>query len=133
MGVRLGWDVISFGDSPHMMWRMARPYLPVALAAFGLTALIYALAVRGIQAWNRRLRPGAGTGAGSPGRGVWYALASFVLLGDLGWFAANPDKAEGQAGVRLVQTSPVWKTVTNHKDRKSTGLNSTQLVISSAV
>ena len=114
MGVRLDWDVISFGNSPQMMWRMARPYLPVALAAFGLTALVYAFAVRGIQAWNRRARSETGTSAGSPGRGVWYALASFVLLGDLGWVAANPDKAEGQAGVCLVQTSPVWKTVANH-------------------
>jgi hypothetical protein len=114
MGVRLGWDVISFGDSPHMMWRMARPYLPAALAAFGLTALVYAFAVRVIQAWSRLPGIQAETRSGLPGRGVWYALASFVLLGDLGWVAANPDKAEGQAGVRLVQTSPVWKTVTNH-------------------
>ena len=55
MGVRLGWDVISFGDSPEMMWRMARPYLPVALGAFGLAVMVYALAVRGIQLWSRRL------------------------------------------------------------------------------
>jgi arylsulfatase A-like enzyme len=41
-------------------------------------------------------------------------VASFVLLGTLGLVVANPDKAEGQAGVRLVQTSPVWKRVTNH-------------------
>jgi hypothetical protein len=111
MGVRLDWDVISFGNSPAMMWRMARPYLPVALAAFGLTALVYTLAVRGIQLWSRRLR--AGTSASPPYRGVWYATASFLLLGVLGWVVANPDKAEGQAGVRLVQSSPVWKRATN--------------------
>ena len=40
-------------------------------------------------------------------------MASFVLLGALGLVVANPDKAEGQAGVRLVQTSPVWKRVAN--------------------
>ena len=111
MGVRLGWDVISFGNSPEMMWRMARPYLPGVLAAFGLTVLLYALAVRGIQLWSRR--PGAGTSASGPGRGVWYAIASFVLLGALGLVVAEPDKAEGQAGVRLVQTSPVWKRAAN--------------------
>ena len=111
MGVRLDWDVISFGDSPEMMWRMARPYLPGALAAFGLTALVYALAVRGIRRWSRR--PRAEASASPPGRGVWYAAATFLLLGALGWVAANPDKAEGQTGVRLVQTSPVWKRATN--------------------
>jgi phosphoglycerol transferase MdoB-like AlkP superfamily enzyme len=111
MGVRLGWDVISFGDSPEMMWRMARPYLPGVLAAVGLTVLLYALAVRGIQLWSRR--SGAGTSASAPGRGVWYAMASFVLLGVLGWMVADPDKGEGQAGVRLVQTSPLWKRAAN--------------------
>ncbi|MGO8925449.1 MAG: LTA synthase family protein [Limisphaerales bacterium] len=155
MGVRLGWDVISFGDSPKMMWRMARPYLPGALVAFGLAVLVYALTVRGIQLWYRRLRavPQAltpcsptmnlcvlrasavkrglvqpqrreerrgpnrglweGASASAPGRGVWYAMASFVLLGALGLVVANPDKAENQAGVRLVQTSSAWKRVAN--------------------
>jgi phosphoglycerol transferase MdoB-like AlkP superfamily enzyme len=111
MGARLDWDVISFGNSPRMMWRMARPYLPGVIATFGLTVLVYALAVRGIHLWIRR--PRAGMSASTPGRGVWYAVASFVLLGALGLIVANPDKAEGQAGVRLVQTSPVWKRVTN--------------------
>ena len=111
MGARLDWDVISFGNSPKMMWRMARPYLPGALAAFGLVALIYSFAVRGVQRWSCRSR--SGTAASLPGRGVWYAVASFVLLGALGWVVANPDKAEGQAGVRLVQTSPVWQRTAN--------------------
>jgi arylsulfatase A-like enzyme len=153
MGARLDWDVISFGDSPEMMWRMARPYVPGVLAALGLTVLAYALAVRGIQLWSRRPRavplaltpcsptmnlPGRaplpalsprhgervaegrerggaweGMSAGALGGGVRYAVASFVLLGALGLVVANPDKAEGQAGVRLVQSSPVWKRVTN--------------------
>jgi hypothetical protein len=111
MGVRLEWDVISFGDSPAMMWRMAKPYLPGVLAAIGLMVLAYALAVRGILRWSRR--PRADASARAPGRGVWYAVVSFLLLGVLGWVAANPDKAEGQTVVRLVQTSPVWKRATN--------------------
>jgi hypothetical protein len=157
MGARLDWDVISFGNSPKMMWRMARPYLPGALAAFGLMALVYALAVRGIQLWSRRrgavaldltpcsqptnrsertdpspwpspLRKGRGetlealdhgadsveeAGVRALGRGVWYAMASFALLGALGLVVADPDKGEGQAGVRLVQTSPLWKRAAN--------------------
>ena len=39
-----------------------------ALAAFGLTAVLYALAVRGIQLWSRCAQ--AGTSANGPGRGV---------------------------------------------------------------
>jgi arylsulfatase A-like enzyme len=172
MGARLDWDVISFGNSPKMMWRMARPYLPGALAAFGLMVLVYALAVRGIQLWSRRRRALAldltpcsqpmnwsgrtdpspqpsplpkgrggivgsplaergsgrgessaawrrgadsveGAGASALGRGVWYAAASFVLLGALGLVVADPDKGEGQAGVRLVQTNPLWKRAAN--------------------
>ena len=124
MGARLDWDVLSFGDSPDMMWRMARPYLPGALAALGLTVLVYALAVRGIQLWSRRAQ--TGTSASPPGRGVWYAVASFVLLGVLGLVAANPDKAEGQAGVRLVQTSPVWKRVANRTVSREEFLRSAQ-------
>jgi hypothetical protein len=111
MGARLDWDVIAFGDSPAMMWRMARPYLPGVLAALGLTVLVYTLSVRGIQLWSRRPRPA--TSAPTPANGVRYAMASFVLLGALGLVEANPDKAEGQAGVRLVQSSPVWRRVAN--------------------
>jgi len=109
MGVRLDWDVVLFGNSPKMMWRMAKPYLPGVLAVLGLTVLIYALAVRGFQLWNCRAR--AGTSASPPGRGVWYAVASFGLLGVLGFVSANPDKAEGQTALRLIQTSPVWRRV----------------------
>src|SRR6266576_6549958 len=54
MGVRLGWDLLSFADSPTMMWRMARPYLPGLAVALAATALVYALALRGVQAWLDR-------------------------------------------------------------------------------
>jgi phosphoglycerol transferase MdoB-like AlkP superfamily enzyme len=40
-------------------------------------------------------------------------MASFALLGALGLVVADPDKGEGQAGVRLVQTSPLWKRAAN--------------------
>ena len=40
-------------------------------------------------------------------------MASFVLLGTLGLVVADPDRAEGQTAVRLVQTSPLWKRTAN--------------------
>ena len=110
LGVRLDWDVLSFGNSPKMMWKMARPYLPGAFAALGVTAALYAIAVRGIQQWSRR---SAETSGNLPAQGFCFAAVAFVLLGALGLVVANPDKAGGQAAVRLVQTSPVWKRVAN--------------------
>src|ERR1035437_6995211 len=64
---------------------------------------------RGGRGAEGRERGGSweGTSASAPGSGAWYAMASFVLLGALGLVMANSDKAEGQTGVRLVQSSPV--------------------------
>lgn len=112
IGVRLGWDLLSFGDSPRMMARMVRPYLPGALVGLGIGILAYAIAVRALQRYGRRA--GAASGASQPGRYFWYAFASFVLLGALGLVLASPDDAEGQAVARLVSTSPLWKRVANH-------------------
>jgi phosphoglycerol transferase MdoB-like AlkP superfamily enzyme len=111
MGARLDWDVILFAMGPKVMWRMAGPYLPGVVAALAMVVLVYALAVRMIQRWAGRRR--ASTGGNPPNPGAWYALASFALLALLGSLLANPDKAEGQAGLRLIQTSPLWKRVAN--------------------
>lgn len=124
MGTRLDWDVISFAMGPKVMWRMAGPYLPGALAAVGVMVLVYALVMRSVQLWVRRSQ--AGTTASPSNGGAWYAIASFVLLGALGLFVANPDKAEGQAGVRLVQTSPLWKRVANRTVSREEFLRSAQ-------
>ncbi|MCX6924536.1 MAG: sulfatase-like hydrolase/transferase [Verrucomicrobia bacterium] len=113
MGVRLDWDVLSLGNSPKMMWRMARPYLPGAVVGLGLALLVYAIAVKGLQLWFRRRYQPVGA-AGSYWPGACYALACFVLLGVLGLLSADPDKAEGLAVARLVQTNPLWKRVANH-------------------
>ena len=107
MGVRLDWDVIAFGNSPRMMWRLAQPYLPGFVGGLGLLALIYALAVRGVRALLSRA--GVQGGAGLLGPGAWYALASFVSLGLLGMLMANADKANGCVVGRLVESSPLWK------------------------
>jgi hypothetical protein len=126
MGVRLGWDVLSFGDSPKMMWKLASPYLPMVAAGLLLVGAAYVLAIRGIQ--NRRalynlisarqrtavhealpsceeLEPR------SPWSAWWYIAAVFVGLGLLGLSIAESDKAEGQAVGRFVRSSPLWKRV----------------------
>ena len=106
MGVRLEWDVLSFGNSPKMMWRMARPYLAGLVLALGIVIVVYILALRGLLWWLRRR---AAAGENPSGGGGWYVAACFVLLGVIGLVAAAPDKAEGPAVLRLVQTSPWWK------------------------
>ncbi len=61
MGVRLGWDVLAFGDSPKMMLKLAKPYLPGAIAGLVVAGLAYALIVRGIRFWSARRSAGAPT------------------------------------------------------------------------
>ena len=93
-----------------MMWRMAKPYLPGALAAVAMLAVIYRLAVGRVRKWFESAREHIADGA-SPSRnpGLIYVVAAFLLLGLLGLVTVGPDKAEGQAALRLAQTSPVWK------------------------
>ena len=112
MGVRQGWDLLMIGDSPKMMWRMARPYLPGVLLALGVMVVVYALAIRGLEYLNRNRSRAS---AGATDRGPWYVVASFVLLGGLGLVMAWTDKAEAQSVLRLVWTSPLWKTVAHHR------------------
>ena len=111
MGVRLGWDVLSFGDSPKMMWRMAQPYLGGVL--FGMAAIlaVYFLAIRAIQIWQAPLADRRTTQRLSPT--FLYTVALFILFAVVGTITAEPDKAEGQASFRLVKTSPLWKRVAN--------------------
>lgn len=107
MGVRLEWDLLALGNSPKMMWRMARPYLPEAAAGFGVVVLLYTGLVRSLSAaW------------GANGQGVrrslsdcrgWYVGASFLALGIVGTVLVKPDKATGTSVVRLVKSHPVWK------------------------
>ena len=111
MGVRLGWDILSFGDSPKMMLRMAQPYLGGVLLGVVVVVAVYFLALRAIQLWEARRA--VGTSGQRPGPTAVYALAIFVLFGLIGVLTAEPDKAEGQASFRLVQTSPLWKRVAN--------------------
>ncbi len=124
MGVRLDWDLLMFGNSPKMMWRMAEPYLGGVALALCAVLVIYALAIRGLEMLNRRGRPSAGDE--STRRGPWYAFASFLLLGLLGLAMATADKGEGQSLLRLAQTSPVWRGVSHRRLSREEFLRSTE-------
>src|SRR5262249_37407934 len=45
--------------------------------------------------------------------GLVFGIASFLLLGILGWLTAEPDKAEGESALRLAASSPLWKRTLN--------------------
>jgi hypothetical protein len=104
MGVRLQWDVLEFANSPKMMWRMAKPYLPGAAAAAALALLGYALLLRAIR---RRAACGEPSENEPTSHGLRYVTACFIGLALLGLAVANADKAEGTAALAL--TSPLWK------------------------
>jgi phosphoglycerol transferase MdoB-like AlkP superfamily enzyme len=106
MGVRLGWDVISFGDSPKMMWRMAAPYLPSVLLGLAAAAAVYFL---GVRAWLRWFSRPQAEPSSAPALGRRFAFASFLLLGVLGAAGMKSDKAVAVSALRLIQTSSIWK------------------------
>jgi hypothetical protein len=106
MGVRLDWQLLEFGNSPIMMWRLARPYLP---AFFGMLAVLvggYAMALLVIQKWCSRIIETEKIPAGKNGL---FALIAFLLLGFAGWGFASRDKAEEQTTVLLVDSNPLWR------------------------
>jgi glucan phosphoethanolaminetransferase (alkaline phosphatase superfamily) len=120
MGVRLEWDVLTFGNSPKMMWRMAKPYLPGVLLGLGTVVLIYNLSLYGLERWfQRRSIKGKESATLSHSRsrnlpsGLWFAIATFLFLALLGWAVAEPDKAEGESALRLAASSPLWNRALN--------------------
>jgi len=142
MGVRLGWDVLAFGDSPTMMFKMARPYLPSLMVGLAVLVTLYAVVLRAIRVWsnraiehpqvsNRESIPSPGGPGATYSRTQWnysrplavglqspglvYVLAIFVMLAALGLAIAEPDKVEGQSLVRLVKTTPFWKRVASRR------------------
>jgi phosphoglycerol transferase MdoB-like AlkP superfamily enzyme len=106
MNVRLDWQVLTFADSPKMMWRMARPYLPVVLFTLVLVAAAYAavlwfstrrmrlMVLRHDTVWN----------------GLWFAITA-LLVGLTGMGFGKADKGEGQVLSSLIETSPWWQRV----------------------
>jgi arylsulfatase A-like enzyme len=106
MGVRLDWQVLEFGNSPIMMWRLARPYLPAFLGMLAALIIFYVIALFAIQKWRGRMTKTEKAPAGSQGV---FALVAFILLGLSGWGFAEQDKAEGQTAMLLVETNPLWQ------------------------
>ncbi len=112
LGVRFDWSVLALGNTPTMMWRMAKPYLPLVLLSLAALAAVYILTVRLLDRWlNRQVAAGS---FGLKGRGWGYAAAVFAALALCGLHSAFPDKARGQAGIRLAATSPWWKRISGH-------------------
>ena len=106
MGARLDWQLLEFGNSPTMMWRLARPFLPAFFGMLIALVAVYATLLLVIKKWCRRI---IGTEKASLNNGGLFALLAFLLLGFVGWGFANRDKAEGQTALRLVDTNPFWR------------------------
>ncbi|MGN6555932.1 MAG: LTA synthase family protein [Verrucomicrobiota bacterium] len=107
-GARLDWQVISLGlgETPKMMWRMARPYLPRAAIFLFATAGIYFLLVKAAQTWIQRREISRGP---TLAPGISYVLLSFLLLGFAGKYLMTIDKIEPQAALLLAETSPLLR------------------------
>lgn len=123
-GVRLGWDLLSFGDSPKMMLKLAKPYLPGIITGLIVMVGIYLILVRMVQTWiGQRVFASARGVPSHPATGLLvryaagppllYAAAVFLACGLVGLAVADGDKVEGQVIGRLVSTSPVWRRVAN--------------------
>jgi sulfatase-like protein len=106
MGVRLDWQLLEFGNSPTMMWRLSRPYLPAFFGILAALTMGYAIALLVIQKWRGRI---VETEKIPAKNGGLFALIAFLLLGLAGWGFADQDKAEGQTTMLLVETSPLWQ------------------------
>lgn len=108
MGVRLDWQVVSFADSPKMIWRMAKPYLPVV--TLGMTGIVvgYVIILRMLA---KRRTAGSLTASLGP-LTPRFAILTAILLGLAGLGMSKADKGEGEVLSSLVNTSPWWKRLT---------------------
>ncbi|HVU07026.1 MAG TPA: sulfatase-like hydrolase/transferase [Verrucomicrobiae bacterium] len=110
MSVRLDWQVLQFGNSPIMMWRLAKPYLPSFFLTLVVLTALYLIALFVIQKYRKRATETEKT----PKTGRWiFALTAFVLLGLSGWSFADRDKVEGQTITSLIATNPIWHRAQN--------------------
>ena len=109
MGVRLDWGVLSFGDSPKMMWRVARPYVPGLAAGFGLLVGAYLLGLRMLLR-RRGSSPASPVGGPQPDHRA-YGAACLVSLAVVGWAVTPADNARGQVACQLVRTCPLWQSM----------------------
>ncbi|HEX5219640.1 MAG TPA: sulfatase-like hydrolase/transferase [Verrucomicrobiae bacterium] len=108
MGVRLGWDLISFANDPKMMLKMALPYLPLLAVVMLAVCGAYFLAVRRLTA-SLNSHGFVRESAGKQSAG-WCLLGGFAMFAVLGAVINKPDNVRGQSVFRFVQTSPVWRS-----------------------
>lgn len=110
MGTRLDWDLLSlaFGETPKMMWRMAKPYLPSLIVGLLIVGGIYTVILWLIQRMSRK--KAEGTIAGGE---IQFVFSALILLGIAGFLLIKRDKAEGQTVTRLLETSPLLRGVSN--------------------
>lgn len=114
MGMRLDWQVLSTADinSPKMLWRLVRPYLPAILLGLTAGALVYAVALRGL----RHQRGTVTLMDRVAGSESWrHALSVTLLLGLAGVGLLRADKARGQAAVMLVENAPWWQRLSSEQ------------------
>jgi len=119
MGARLDWQALSLalGETPTMMWRMARPYLASWLCGLLVAVGLYASVLWVLRRKDRERALFKAPPALSGGR---FFLISFVLLGLAGEWLVDHDKAEGQSVLLLAETSPLWRrAVDPAMDRKT--------------
>jgi len=116
MGVRLDWQVLSLalGETPKMMWRMSRPYLPALALAVGVMVAIYAGLLVMLQRVSTRVVPAETANedrelAAPRFCGAKWLLLGLVLLGLAGSCLFAKDKVRGQALTLLATTSPMWQ------------------------
>jgi len=111
MGVRLGWDLLTFNDTPKMIWLLARPYLSGLICALAALVLLYVLLVISLTHWLAR---GSDDRAHSEHRGMNYVGFIFIILALIGLFADDPDKVEGMWPVNMMCNCPlIRKAVTS--------------------
>lgn len=107
-GVRLNWDVLSFANSPKMVWRMAQHYLPAVILVLAVAVLFYGFILRWIEVWCRP-KPGAVTSRAVDRASVYVACVT-ALAAFLGLFMIDMDKGNGSALFNVLQSHPLWRS-----------------------
>jgi hypothetical protein len=111
IGTRLDWQVIAFADSPKMIWRMAKPYLPLVFVAVCSLVALGAVVLR--LSGRRQKEPGYHRTLLSVGG--QFAVIGAMLLGFVGVGFVGTDKARGATVSLLMESSPWWKRVSEPK------------------
>jgi len=106
LNARLDCNLLAFGDSPKMMWRLAEPYLPKVVTVLAVLFLIYFVVIWLAKHWQpQRTEAEAGS---YWERGGLFFVVMFTLSGVAANYFASNDKAMGQTVLLLIKTSSIW-------------------------